>query len=360
MKSILKILGLLLLISAIVGAGYVVYIAFLKPAMPVPTTTKTASPGIVAMAMIPIKPIGSKPLYDYWVNAKTNTIYYLSKDGEVMKTFGDGKDSVVSKQTLTDFNKLIVSPDGTKIIAVLGYPTAPFFAVYDAAANTWERLPSGTISATFDPTSQKIAYLQSSATAGGLYTLNLADKKSVKIMNLLTVDGDMLWRNKDEILLSQKSATLAGGETWVINLTKKTLNKLTRGSAALMEMWGNDLGLKLVTVDQKFELLLVHSSGAELSTLPFMTIPSKCTFQGAMLYCAVPASLPVRANLPDDYFKEKIYALDQIISFDTNTRESKILFDGSSPVDAINLLVQDKQLLFKNRYDEKVYSLELK
>ncbi len=360
MRTLLQILIVATIIAAVVGAGYIFYTAFLKPATPVATPTQTNGTGITTAATIPIKAVSTKAVYDYWFNYKTSAIYYLSKDGEVVKTFGDRKDAAVSKQTLTDFNKVIASPDGTKIIAVLGYPTAPFFAVYDTAANTWERLPNGMVAATFDPTSQKIAYLQSSASAGGLYIFNLADKKSVKIMSMLTVDGDMMWRNKDEILLSQKPTRLANGETWVINMAKKTLNKLTRGATALMEAWSDDLGLKLATTEQKLKLLLIHSSGAELSTLPFVTIPSKCAFQDATLYCAVPTVLPVRANLPDDYLKEKIYTLDQIISFNTDTREGAVLFDGSLPIDATNLSVQDKQLLFKNKYDEKVYSVELK
>ena len=312
-----------------------------------------------------VKLVSENSVFGYFVNSKTSAIYLVGKDGQIFKTLGVGQPTeVVNKQTLPGLNSVVGSADGTKVVATFNYPSAQVVAIYDTSANTWERLPENTLAAAFDLESKKIAYLRGTATGGELNILDLVSKKAMKIMNLAVADGNLTWQTKDEIILSQKSTATLSFDSWLININKKTIASLTGSAESIMSLYGNAVyGLKLARTGQKqdLKLFLTTPKGIELAVLPFITLPSKCTLTEKYLYCAVPLEYPAGISLPDDYLKHKFYSIDSIVKVNLDTLVPTTLIDNTQvKIDAEQLSANGERVLLKNRYDEKIYSLNIK
>ncbi len=64
--------------------------------------------------------------------------------------------------------------------------------------------------------------------------------------------------------------------------------------------------------------------------------------------------------LPDDYLKRAVYFKDFIYQIDVSKNSFLEVFSASELViDAVNLRISSNKLLFINRYDSRLYSLEL-
>ncbi len=364
MKFLFKILGWLLIAGFIAWGVYFAYQTFFAANDAIERATQNTQDKLIATEL-PIKLANSNPVMSYFINSKTNAIYLISKNGQIFKTLGDGQSTEeVNKQTLPNLNSVAISPDGTKLVATFNYPLASVLAIYDTGTNAWERLPENTLTATFDPDSKKLAYLRTTSTGGELNVLDLTSKKAAKIMNLTIADGALTWIEKDEIILSQKPTKELDLESWLINVNKKTITKLTSLSQGIMSLYGNSTyGLKLAYANTKKDLtlFLTTSNGTELAVLPFVTLPSKCAFTEKYLYCAVPFFYPTGIKLPDDYLKRKFYSLDSIIKVDLDTLYPATLLDTTlEKIDVEQLSVAGDRLMFVNRYDQKIYSLEIK
>lgn len=359
----------ILLLLFVVVLGIIAFFYFRStapvpaPAKRIPITIETDSSSSQDTTIPTLRIFDDKPIANFWEQSKTQTVYYLSIDGKVFKTFGDGRDEEASKQIIPKLHSLVPSFDGSRALASFNYPHEESFAVFDTANNTWGRLPNNTIAATFDPSSTRVAYLLNKAADSGLYILNLGDLKSTKILELATVSGELQWTRGDEIIFRGAPSSRAPLPLWSIDTKKKTIRRVG-DTDGLMYSFARDadLGLKLARATPlKTTLALTNGSGVELLNFLFLTLPSKCAFTKAVVYCAVPKTFPLRANLPDDYLKEKIFTEDVFVSYDIETGITTTLFEPTSSIDATQLLVRNngKELLFKNHYDEKMYALTL-
>lgn len=363
MSRALKIFLSLVAIILVGTIGYFVYLRFVAPA-PVtpknpPVQTVGSGPEAVAPPLAILKQFTTQSALAFWMNQKTNAVYYSTPLGKILKTFGDGRDEEVSAQTLADLHRITASPDGTRAIASFNYPLRETFAVFDTATDSWERLPEDVVAAAFDPGSQKIAYLKNSATNPGLYIVTLGDRKTMQALSLAVADGELWWNTPNELVLVPRPSSSISSEVWVINIAKKTLRMLSDRTASMYVLFTNDSGLKLVPRNRfDSHLDLTDGIGNTLQTLPFLTLPSKCAVNAKTFYCAVPESFPLRAELPEDYFKQKFFTKDTFLSYNVETGTTTILPALTTPVDADQLVVQDGKILFRNRLDEKVYEFE--
>ena len=349
------------MVGAAIGAAYAIYAGFFAPA---PTAQETAGGAekSAAVGSSKLKLVGDKSALAFWANSKTNSVYLLDEEGKIYKSFGEGRLQEVNTQTLADFNSLVPSPDGTKIIARFGYPLNETLAVFSTDNNSWERLPDGAFSAAFDAQSQKIAYLKNTSSPS-LSVINLADKKTSEVLKLQVADGELAWATPNEVYIYSKPSLSASVEAWSVNINNRSIKKVAIGEGvAAIKLGGGDIAFKLAKTSLfDANLALMHVSGADLYTLPFKTLPQKCVFDKDVVYCAVPTNLPSRIELLDDYLKEKFFSVDEVIAYNTLTREQRVLFgvlDGE--IDAIDLIISGNKLLFRNRYDNRIYSLDLK
>lgn len=354
-------------IVAVLGvAGYFVYLRFFVAAPAAPGESSASvvrDDGVTTQPSVVLKQLSAQPALRYWVNSKTNAVYYATPEGKILKTFGDGRDEVVSDQTLADLHSIISSPDGTRMVASFNYPLRETFALFDTTTNSWERLPEDVAAVAFDPGSQKLAYLKNSSVSGssGLYVVTLGDRKTTQILPFVVADGILAWQTPNELYLLPKPTARVLPEVFAIDISKKIVRPVLGANGIMYALLSQDFGLQLVANGRAdFSLQLTDGGGHPLNTLPFLTLPSKCASSENVLYCAVPASFPLRAELPDDYLKEKFFTHDAFVSYDIATGGTSLLPELSSSVDADQLIIQDNKILFRNRADGKIYSFELR
>ncbi len=362
MKFLLKFLGVSAIVLGAAGAGYLAYSYFVSPE-PAPVSSAPASSGPSPTTDASVKLESQKSTLGFWVNTKDKSIYYISDEGKINKSFG-GRNEELSGQTIAGFNRIIPSPDGTKGIIVLSYTQDSIFSLYDTANNTWERLPKGTIAADFDPSSTKIAYLKNSG-LGALFVLDLITKKTAEMMKFNVLDGDLSWVSKNALYFTPKPGPLSNNQqVFYIDIADKSVLPAS-GETGLSYLFSRDnqLALRLSGgIAGQYSLALIHQFGGFINNIPFLSWPDKCAFKKEFVYCAVPKSLPPRITIPDDYLKEKIFTEDVFVKYNTDAAagDYEIVYEPQSPIDAHNLVVSENKILFRNRYDGKIYSLKVK
>lgn len=364
MRKLLKIFSLVLGVAVLLLGAYLGYRYLVSPqTQPIGAATPSTPATNPATAATPaLKPFTTAEIFDYWLNTKTGAIYYAAPDGKVFRTFGDGRDQNVSEQTLAGLNAITPSPDGTRAIARFGYPSQDIFAVFDTELKSWERLPDGAVMAAFDPSGSKIAYIAVANNVFRLYTLDIASKKAVEIAKFTALDGNLLWPKTNEVYIVSRPSEAIGVQSVAFDLVKKTFRFVNKNNGGELR-WSPDgtLGLKTqLTRGGNPQIMQMNDAGAELGALPIPTIASKCSFKGKLVYCATPTPTPTDRQFFEQWLKEARYSTDSIISYDTQTGDLQTLLGGiSEQIDAVNLVVRNKQLLFLNRYDKKIYALDL-
>lgn len=297
------------------------------------------------------------PIFDYWLNKQTNTVYYLNLAGQIFE-ISNNSGVMANSQPLASLNKILPSNDGTYMVARFNYPGQPLFSIFNTVTKSWQPLPATTIAAAWSPNSNDIAYIDNQ----GLKTLNLTTKKTQSIVSLSQKDLDVRWRTDNKILLS----STMGDSTKIMALDLKTKNItpfLEEFGLALNWDSTDNYGLKLSRTNNESRLNFIDKNGSLLFTAAFLTMPSKCAIQsarGVKVYCAVPKNIPDGMKLPEDYHQQAIYFDDILYSIDLGTASvSEIPTGSTEPIDAEHLEISGGKLLFKNRLDDKLYSLTL-
>ena len=131
----------------------------------------------------------------------------------------------------------------------------------------------------------------------------------------------------------------------------------------LMIKWADDgsVGLKFQRRDNENSLVLMDKNGRVLNIPLFdTTLPVKCAVDSEKIYCGVPREILPGTILPDDYLKRKIYLNDDILAWDIALNTVERLFDGNNIIiDVDNLSKESGKIFFINRYDRKLYSIDI-
>ncbi|MEK6952672.1 MAG: hypothetical protein AABX29_06690, partial [Nanoarchaeota archaeon] len=195
----------------------------------------------------------------------------------------------------------------------------------------------------------------------GLIIIDLKTNNVLQAVKINLEDVNVAWVKPDEVFIIEKPSILIPSSIWSYNLKNKNLDYIFQNEPGLMANWSKDGNLVL-----KFngELSLINNKTGQVIGLPFITLPNKCAFSNnneEKIYCAVPKTMPSNTALPDDYLKNKFYSEDQIISLTVNPTKSQIILSqtGDQKLDAVNLMVINDDLYFTNRYDNKVYKIDL-
>lgn len=152
----------------------------------------------------------------------------------------------------------------------------------------------------------------------------------------------MEWPTVNEIYLKSRPTPVLNQEVWKVNLKDKTLTRGDWGLEKLKKL----VDLKYLTPGKKFNIL-----------------PPKCLVVEKGFYCAIPNQDDVTL---DNYLKRKVYTNDNIyfvsINMGAKKAQTRLLLraNDANPIDATNLSLYKNRLFFINRYDQKIYSLELK
>jgi|SRR3989344_3949788 len=280
----------------------------------------------------PLKQITNTSIANFWVNASSNQIFLINYNGKIEKLENLKTKTTASDNGLKNISQVMPSPDGSKVLINL--------TIFDGITNIWTPLPAGTTAAVWSPSANlgqvpTIAYL----TNDGLY--NLKDGKTSLIFKLNNRDLQITWPVANEIYLTEKPTEAYNAASWKFNIKDKTL---TRG--VFDRFWEKLINLQYLTPGRDFNIL-----------------PPKCLVVEKGFYCAIPNNSEVTLN---NYLKRKVYTNDDIyfvsVDIEKKKAQAKLLLGASetNPIDAINLSLYKDKLLFINRYDQRLYSLETK
>lgn len=340
------------------------------------TTTKSTASSAVASTSTSIKSsaVGAIP-------RDSRQIFYLNQDGLIFNVKEDGEDEAITSAPIANIKKIKSSSNG-KLALIESVPSASLrqasqFLIFNSETKVQEFLPENITAAAFSPDGKKIAYLQEQGGFNAVSNLIIkeltgAKPKSSKILSFNQKDFNLDWILPETVILTPKPSAFSSVSAWNVNIKNKTFRPLSLIDLnGLMINWSVDgrteskLGLQFnVGEEEKGErkgfLALVSEKGEKRAGLDFLTLPNKCFFSEPKIYCAIPLEIPKDIILPDDYLKKAVYFKDFLYQIDTNQNSFSEIFSAVEPaIDAIRLSISDNQLLFINRYDNRLYSLEL-
>lgn len=300
--------------------------------------------------------VGGESLPGYWINRTTGEAYVLTYAGGVNK-FANGRKVLVSDQGVRNINLIKPSFDGTKVVVNN--------SLFDTKNNTWSALPdSVTVIAWHPQKNDQLAYLKND----GLYLLSLATGKGMLLSKFINRDWQLDWPSADTIYLTSRPTSVVAGETWKFDLKTKILTRVIKDEISPEMLWSPDArwGIKFNTgdiIDAQSKPLFTLAN--ILSATTPVAIREKCVMSERVLYCAFPQDVREDVVLPDDHLKRKIYTVDDIyavkIDLKGHVAQAKLLWSSTPEVyvDATQLSVNDDDLYFINRYDQKLYKVGL-
>ncbi len=368
-----RIIFILIVVLVLLGIGYGIYRFFVaspgatttpSPA-PTPTTTVPPPTPQPTTAAGQLTQVTDEAIFDYWLNPGTKTIYYVGEDGKITR-LSSGKKEVVGTQKIDLLSKLSASPDGAYALLSYGQSPETSFVLFNAGSSTLKALPQGVSAAAFSPDGGRIAFLEDKNGGVSLNILDLAHEQVQELTTIQEKDLSLVWVKNTTLLLKTQPSALADSSVWAIDLTKKTIGRLVGPDYGLIVQWSDDgtLGLKLSTPPRsEIKLQYVNDAGRVISTFPApLTLPQKCLIEQSKIFCAVPAEIPATSLFPDDYFKKKFYTKDSFYVWREGATSTATSINPGVPVDARHLSINKNGdlLYFVNRYDRKLYSLNLK
>ena len=316
--------------------------------------------------------VSDQPIFGYWIFSGATSseagVFYLGTDGKIFQVKGDGKDEAITSEPILNVQAIKSSSDGSRVIIEYGDLNTPKFVIFNTAAKIFELLPDDISAADFSPDAKKIAYLET-PTSTALSNLTIKDlvgskSKTTKILSFNQKDFDLQWISPEKIILTPKPSAFYSSSAWLVDIKNKTLTSLASEINGLIIKYSASGKIGLQFSSQSYgtvgKLNLINDLGAIKANLDFMTLPEKCLVSEPQIYCAIPKNIPTKTVLPDDYLKKAVYFSDLFYQIDITQNSSLEIFaPTNSAIDAVDLKLIDGKLLFINRYDNKLYGLEL-
>ncbi|MBI2033498.1 MAG: hypothetical protein HYT13_00125 [Candidatus Liptonbacteria bacterium] len=388
MKRFLFIFGALVIMVAVIGIGYLLRYRSSAPEgiglpettapeanLPPDTTspTPTTPPTLTPPPGQKLSLASQNPIRDYFLDSQNN-LTLIEPDGQIVKITKSGS-SILSSTAIQNLISASFSYDGQKILAIFGDRKDPQISIFDIQTKSWQSLDLKFESASWSPTSYKIAYFSLKAGFKFLTITDIGDPKSKpqELLKMGVEDIIPLWIGPQEILLKEKNSAFWKSSSWLFDIQKNTLTTIIQDQLGLEFLWDRATGRSLMSVsnlnNKGGRLSLVDKNGNLINRLNFITFPSKCIFGGAkiststfVLNCAVPRDQQKLSStvLPDAYQKKAIFTSDDFYEIDLTNGSVKIRFsDLTKNFDADNLKVFLGRLYFVNRYDNRLYSISL-
>jgi hypothetical protein len=380
--SLKKILIILIILLILVVGVLVAYNLFIKKPTPSDITSEgelprgeesiTEETGLASRAKV--KAISQEPVLSPVIDGQ-KVKYYLVSNGNVFQSNFDGLNlERISSNILQNLLKVIWSPSKTKVIGIFssqGNQIKKYLYDYQTQKSTL--LNQNIRYINWSPIEDKIAYqYYNSQTEDN--NISVAEPDGSQWTNILTTRMKNLiveWPSPDKVAIRTKPSGLAQSVVYTINLATGDFQKILSETYGLTVLWSPS-GDKLLfseTDSQGKNLKLKIADLAEQTTkeLNFVTLPEKCAWgqDNRTLFCAVPQSISDLATLPDDYYKGLILFADDFWLINLDTEEKIQIYipaDGeTTSYDAKELLLssQEDYLLFINKKDDLLYSLEL-
>jgi len=333
-----------------------------------------------------LKILSDQPIFDYWIYSTSSAqVFYLNQEGKIFKVKENADDEAITSEPIENLQMIKSSSDGKWVLIKFGDFISPKFTIFNSETKIFELLPENITAAAFSPdgsaplttSGSKIAYLEKPTGNSVISNLVIKDligakPKTVKVLSFSQKDFDLDWISAEKIVLIPKPSAFYQVSAWIVDTKKKTINPINplgqTGSISpingLMIKWSRNgkVGLQFSSQPEGREgrLNLINEEGVIQAGLDFITLPDKCFISEPKIYCAIPKDIPAKTILPDDYLKKAVYFRDAIYQIDINQNTITEVFTETEPaIDATHLNLVNNKLLFINRYDDKLYSIEL-
>lgn len=328
--------------------------------------------------------VSNEPVLNYFVDSQ-NTVITVQPDGKI-EQIAKGQSTYLSSSKINDVLWADFSYDGKKILVAFGDALNPQWSTFDVATKAWTVLPLNPAVAAWSPVDYKIAYLLASGGSGvSLQTLDITNMKAKPkiLLSFPDADFEISWPATNTIFLSDRSSAFFSSSVFAFNVKSGTLAAVVKNRVGLQTRWNANGTMGLVLTGTEVvrggKLGVIDGSGTVLHELSFLTLPSKCVFIGPAaataatstktvpaapptLICGVPrnASVLARNPLPDAYAERRIMTADDVYRVGlTDGGITPAFNDPSQAFDTSNVKAANGSLFFVNRYDGKLYALQL-
>jgi hypothetical protein len=313
----------------------------------------------------PITSVGDASILAYFV--ESDGVVALQTTGEVVET-KNNKTTALSSAKLSSLIGASFSADGKKILAKFGTLRDYHYTMFDRQVGSWAGISNDKIvAADWSPSTHEIVYLEKVSNGSNIVILDtdkLKDPKKPELGLLKTVvgslnelDSNVLWLNSDEILISPKPARYVPSTILKYNLKEKIFTAIVSNVLGAAFNWDrpSGLGLGYFFTAQSGVVTLIDASGGTRGQMGFVTMPEKCAFASAYLYCAVPEDLK-GATLPDDYLMKAVFFKDRFYRISlTDGKTESLLNDVGGEFDAQAMQVSRGSVYFINNLDGRLY-----
>lgn len=364
MKKTILIISIIIIF--LIGAFFT-YNAFFKEETPITEeeTEETIVIGGGETSSVQANQLSQEPVLNPVID-NNSVKYHSASNGNVFQSNLDGSNSTrISSDILTNLIKVLWSPDKAKMISFFDQAGQVQKYFHDFNEDKSTLLDANIQSLDWSPTENKIVY-QYYDRQSGLNNISIANPDGSEWTNIFQTrmkDLVLEWPKADQIALQTKPSGLVQSAIYMITASGENFQKLIDNTYGLTALWSPQ-GDKVLYSEtnsqgQNLELKLLNTNTNTSIVLNFSTLPEKCVWSGnnITIYCAVPTIIPNEAIMPDDYYKNLVEFSDIFYKVDLNTGQKLLL--AKLDVNAKNLLVNEDYLIFVNKKDGLLYSLEL-
>lgn len=327
-----------------------------------------SAPGTVpppATAPDTLLQLSDVPILSPSLNKKEDKILYYQKEGgDVLAwDFARSQSEKISHITIVGMTEAVWSPlrDRAAVFYIDNETLKAFLHINNTSVAV---LPQNMTSFSWSPDGKFIGYGFEKDGKFNLATADTAGKNARTIFSSPLRDLRMQWVTQDKIALQSPPSGLAEGFLLTYSRANGTLNKLF-SSYGLLSLWSSD-GTRIITSStngqgKNLSLLLRDAAGKELYATGLATLPQKCVWVGNKeVYCAVPASYPAEAVLPDSYLRGEFHTADRLVRIDIEKKEIRTILNESN-FDMENVLITKKKdyIIFVDRNNGTLWRLKL-
>lgn len=321
-----------------------------------PSTEKTAV----------LSKISDVPVFDFWISKDTGELYYITNKGRIFSG-KDGSDIDMNTQELSSLNMIIPSETGKKIIASFGDPQKPRWGVFDVVDGVWKPLSDKITSATWGKDEDTLIGTIQNEDGHSIAFFDISKnpvKSSVILKDFRIKDVSFSWKNPDSIMILERSSATIKGRLWEFNTKNLLVKQVDPGTSGLSFLWSASREYAL-RFSNPNNLLVLNGNLEPVNPLTVTSIPQKCGFSEDALYCFIPQDTDsfLEFSLPDDYFQNKFYSTDTLISINLETDKMETLLQSGagnfSPIDGRHPRVHEGDVFFVNKYDWFVYRVHI-
>lgn len=364
MKQLYKILIILVVIVVVAIGVYLSWKKIIGPpgenGEPLPQVPPSTSP-----TGVNLKKISEQSVFDFWVVPDTGEIYYLTPDGKILSA-KDGPDLEISTQTINALNFIEVEPGNQKILAAFGSPRTPQWGIFDLIDKVWRPLPADITNATWGAKENELIAILKTQDGLNLATVDLSKtppSHKTLIKDFRFKDVRFALAAPERLIITELPSANHAGRVWQLDLKTLTSNLLLAPENGLTLGWSQDKNI-VFKFSSENGFSLFNQNFQEAAPMFFSTLPSKCETLGtSTIYCFVPQDIPDDVVLPDDYFQNKFYSVDDLYKINLETDETKKFFtsneNGAPAIDGKKPKALNSGLYFMNRYDNYLYELKL-